>query len=124
MENEELIDLDGAYEDLKELLINLSPSCVNCSNAYKEEYIVCKKCVGASFWSFDKALLDEIENRNKIEEEEEIVEPKKFFCPKCGEELTVETAYRLCSAPPKYETFCRCGYNGTIYCSEYLGREV
>lgn len=121
MNDEKLIDLEGAYEDLKEYLLNISINCGNCNNKGKKH--ICKKCELACFWELNPAVVDEIEEKNIIEnDEEDELEPKKILCPKCGEELTVDTTYQLASNPPKYETFCKCGYDGTIYCKDYLER--
>lgn len=121
---EELIDLEGAYEDLKEYLLNLHISCVNCIHKDKDT-MVCDKCQFAFFWELDSKIIDEIENKNLIEDDEDDLDEEQKYqhptCPKCNKILAVDTTYQLASYPPQYETFCECGYNGFIYCKDYRG---
>ena len=124
---EELIDLEGAYEDLKDFVLNLNITCGNC--IHKDRDIsICNKCQFAYFWELDPKIIDEIENKNLIEDEEVEMEEAELSrltdllkCPKCNKQMIVDTSYQLASYPPKYETFCECGYDGYIFCKDYVG---
>ena len=127
MVNEKLIDLEGAYEDLKNYLLNISINCCNCvhfkedSKSFKKESKICRSCKMAYYWEINPKVIEKIEEDNLIESDSYDIETTKLFCEKCGNEMTVDTSYRLASNPPKYEAFCSCGFNSYIKCEDYVG---